>query len=163
MMRKLLTALLLVSCVSIAGCGAPPAGDRSAVTDAGSARTGATLPATTDVAFAQDAVERLLNGDLAVEAALDWEHLRVPGGDVGADYREIPDEGRQASRKEFIERFSASFKETGASVSSLQHWREQSRSPEATTIIADAPSGKTVSITVSRKDGQQKVSEIAVR
>ena len=163
-----LSALLVVSCFLIAGCGANPSnktGTPAAGNVNGSSTAGGTTrPAKSDDAFARDTVVRLLDGDTSVEGAFDWENLKVPGSDVGAPYREMPDdENRQAFRKGFIERFSASFKETGASASDLKNWREQSKKADVTTVVADAPNGKSVVVSVSHTNGQQKVTEIIVR
>ena len=162
-------ALLIVGCLVIVGCGARPS-DNTGTTAAGgndgrgSVGGSSTQPVRGDDAFAREAVERLLDGDVSAEGAFDWENLKVPGADVGASYREMPDdENRRDFRKEFIEKFSESFKKSGASASDLKNWREQSKNADRSTIVADTPSGKTMVVSVSHANGQQKVSEILVR
>ncbi len=165
MKPTLLPVLALAACLLVAGCGTNSSNNKTATGVEG--KTGghaAPPPARADGDFARDAVGRLLDGDVSIEGAYDWENLKVPGGDVGEGYREMPDEdNRQALRKAFIEKFSASFKQSGASAASLTNWREQSKNAEMATVVADAPNGKSIAVSVSHKNGQQKISEIAVR
>jgi hypothetical protein len=124
----------------------------------------AVRPAKTDVVFAREAVEALLGGDAAAAAdAFDWENLKVPGMDVGESYREMPeDENADEVRKEFIDNFSESFKQSGASTSDLKNWREQSKEGERTIVAADTTTGKIMRIAVVRRDGRQLVSELSI-
>jgi hypothetical protein len=128
----------------------------------GDATAGA-KPAKTDVVFAREAVEGLFGGDAGVADAFDWENLKVPGMDVGESYREMPeDENPDEVRKEFINNFSESFKESGASVGDLKNWREQSKEGERTIVAADTTTGKTMRVTVVRHDGRQLVSDLSI-
>lgn len=122
-------------------------------------------PAMTEVEFARDTVERLLNGDPTVEEAFEWENLKVPGAaDAGEAYSELPDdENRPEFRKGFIEKFSESFKSSGASVADLKNWREQSRNGETIIVAADTTGGKPLFVTVVRRDKRQKISEISIK
>jgi len=117
-----------------------------------------------EVDFARDAVERLLNGDTTVEEAFAWETLKVPGAeDAGEAYSELPDEeNRKEFRKGFIEKFSESFKGAGATVDDLKNWREHARDGETIVIAVDSKAEKPLLVTIVRQDGQQKVSELFI-
>jgi hypothetical protein len=113
--------------------------------------------------FARESVEGLLNGDLAVASAFDWENLKVPGADAGSAYSELPDEeNRKGFREGFIEKFSESFKASGASVGDLKNWREQGKEGETSVVAVDTKTGKTMRVYVVRRNGRQQVSELAI-
>jgi hypothetical protein len=169
MKRSLLIFLLAAGCCLSAGCGrAKNQGGGDAAGNAGSANGGgqsaATKPAQSDVVFAREAVEGLLDGDGAVAEAFDWENLKVPGAaDTGEAYREMPDdENREEFRLRFIEKFSESFEQSGASLDDLKNWREERREGERTTVAADTTTGKTMRVLVVRRDGRQLVSELSI-
>jgi hypothetical protein len=120
-------------------------------------------PVKADVVFAREAVEGLLGGDVGVADAFDWENLKVPGANVGESYVKLPDdENRDEFRKGFIEKFSESFKRSGASVGDLKNWREAGREGERTAVAVDTTTGKTMRVFVVRRDGWQLVSELAI-
>jgi hypothetical protein len=166
MKRSLLICLLAAGCCLSSGCGgAKNQGDRASNTANANGGNAATRPAKADVDFAREAVEGLLGGDVAAAAeAFDWENLKVPGvPDAGEAYKEMPDEeNREGFRKEFIEEFSGSFKQSGASVSDLKNWREESREGERTIVAVDTATGKTMRVSVVRRDGRQLVSELSI-
>ncbi|HEV2882022.1 MAG TPA: hypothetical protein VGX24_12150 [Pyrinomonadaceae bacterium] len=167
MKRSLLICLLAAGCCLSSGCGGAKnqGGDSSrAGASGGQNNNAATKPAKTDVIFAREAVEGLLGGDVAAADAFDWENLKVPGApDAGEAYKEMPDdENREEFRKGFIEKFSESFKESGASASDLKNWREESREGERTIVAVDTTTGKTMRVSVVRRDGRQLVSELSI-
>ena len=170
MKRSLLFVLAAGCCLLGVGCGAKTrGGNDAAASNAGRAGAGnnaatASRPAKADVDFAREAVEALLGGDAAAaDDAFDWENLKVPGADAGEAYLEMPDdENRAEFRKGFVEKFSESFKRSGASVSDLKNWREESREGERTIVAVDTATGKTMRILVVRRDGRQLVSEISI-
>jgi len=166
MKRSLLLFLLAAGCCLSSACGAKRQGGEGA-SNAGSrnesGNSGVGRTAKADVVFAREAVEGLLGGDAAVADAFDWENLKVPGADAGEAYREMPDdENREEFRKGFIEKFSESFKQSGASASDLKNWREQSKEGERTTVAVDTTTGKTMHVLVVRRDGRQLVSELSI-
>lgn len=167
MRRSLLLFLLAAVCCLSAGCGARNRGGNSGATTAGANgnnRASPTKPAKDDVTFAKDAVEGLLNGDASVADAFDWENLKVPGADAGAAYQDLPDdENRVEFQRGFIEKFSESFKASGASVDDLTNWREQSKEGETTIVAVDTVTGKTMRVFVVRRDGRQQVSELSIK
>lgn len=168
MRRLLLLFLLAAACCLSAGCGGRGRGDNSSSSTAGKSagangNNAASKPAKDDVAFARDAVEGLLDGDASVADAFDWENLKVPGADAGAAYRDMPDdENRAEFQRGFIEKFSESFKASGASKDDLTKWRELSKEGETTIIAVDTRTGKTMRVFVVRRDGQQLVSELSI-
>lgn len=166
MKRSLLLFLLAAGCCLGSGCAAKNrGGDGGGTSDSQSAKANAaaTKPAKSDVAFASEAVEGLLGGDAGVADSFDWENLIVPGADAGEAYLEMPDdEERKAFQKGFIEKFSESFKQSGASTSDLKNWREESREGETTVVAADTTTGKKMRVIVVRLDGRQLVSEISI-
>jgi hypothetical protein len=166
MKRSLLLFLLAAGCcLSLACAEKNQGGERASNTgsQSGSGNSGAGRPAKADVVFAREAVEGLLGGDAAVADAFDWENLKVPGADAGEAYREMPDdENPDEVRKDFIKNFSESFKQSGASVSDLKNWREESKEGDQTTIAVDTTTGKTMRVLVVRRDGRQLVSELSI-
>lgn len=171
MRRSLLLFLLAAACCLGAGCGGRSRGDNSssgaagktAGANSGNAGAAASKPAKDDVAFARDAVEGLLDGDASVADAFDWENLQVPGADAGAAYSEMPDdENRVEFQRGFIEKFSESFKASGASKDDLTKWRELSKEGETTIVAAETRTGKTMRVFVVRRDGRQLVSELSI-
>ena len=149
------------------GCGGTKrgGGDNAGASRGGSAGGNSTAarPAKADVVFAREAVEGLLGGDASVAEAFDWENLKVPGAEAGAAYREMPDdENREEFRQGFIEKFSESFKQSGASVDDLKNWREQSKEGERAIVAVDTTTGKTMRVIVVRREGRQLVSELSI-
>jgi len=163
MKRSLLLFLLAAGCCLSLGCKAKNTSGGAANNAANANAAAATKPAKTDVVFAREAVEGLLAGDVAVAEAFDWENLKVPGMDVGESYREMPDdENPDEVRREFIENFSESFKQSGASASDLKNWREEAREGEGTVVAVDTTTGKTMRVFVVRREGRQAVSELSI-
>jgi hypothetical protein len=162
MKRSLLICLLAVGCCLSLACGEKKSG-AGAGANGGNNNAAASRPAKPDADFAREAVEGLLAGDVAVASAFDWENLKVPGADAGAAYQEMPDdENREEFQKGFVEKFSESFKQSGASVSDLKNWREQSKQGETTVVAVDTTTGKTMHVFVVRRDGRQLVSELSI-
>jgi len=162
MKRSLLLFLLAAGCCLSLGCKAKNTGG-GAAGNAANANAATTKPAKTDVVFAREAVEGLLAGDTGVADAFDWENLKVPGMDVGESYREMPDdENPDEVRQEFIENFSESFKQSGASASDLKNWREEAREGERTVVVVDTTTGKAMRVFVVRREGRQLVSELSI-
>jgi len=168
MKQSLLLFLLAAGCCLSPGCGGAKTGGGdggAGVSRVGSAggNSAAARPAKADVVFAREAVEGLLGGDASVAEAFDWENLKVPGADAGAAYQEMPDdENREEFRQGFIEKFSESFKQSGASVDDLKNWREQSKEGERAIVAVDTTTGKTMRVIVVRREGRQLVSELSI-
>ena len=162
-LRATLLALLSIACLQ-AACGGRRSGEGTTAAPTPAAATAADVPALSDVEFAKDVFRRMAEGDPAVEPMLDWETLSMPGGDVGAEYNDIPDEENRAEfRRNFLKGFSTSFKASGGSAASASNWREESKADEGTQVATDSPVGNTLVFTVVRKDGRQKISEPVAR
>ena len=164
MKRSLLICLLAAVCCLSAACGGKKSGGGVGANGGDNNSDAAAMkPAKPDAVFAREAVEGLLAGDAAVVEAFDWENLKVPGADAGAAYQEMPDdENREEFQKGFVEKFSESFKQSGASVNDLKNWREQSKEGERTVVAVDTTTGKTMHVFVVRRDGRQLVSELSI-
>lgn len=166
-LRATLLALVLTACLQMAAaCGGRKSGEGTAVgpTPAATAATAADASALSDVEFAKDVFRRMAEGDPAVEPMLDWETLRMPGGDVAAEYDELEGEADRAEfRRNFLKGFSTSFKAAGGDAESGKNWREESKDGDLTLVATDSPVGNTLVFKVVRKDGRQKLSELVAR
>ncbi|HXD31615.1 MAG TPA: hypothetical protein VN643_10885 [Pyrinomonadaceae bacterium] len=124
-------------------------------------------PLKPDIEFARDTFLRLVKGDPAVEDMIDWETLKVFNSDPGSTYSYMPGESaRAAFRKSFIQGFSQPFRNSGELPGWLTtegRWRIESKELSKTTVVADYPAGKVLVLTISLKDGWQKLSSITGR
>lgn len=115
-----------------------------------------------DTAFAKNTFESLARGDLAVVHSIDWETLQSLGIDVGKQYVVIAsEEDKRRFREGFVTQFASSFQSTGSKVEQVVNWRVASQDKLKTVISADAPGG-TLSINVTERDGQHKVSSLQI-
>jgi hypothetical protein len=124
-----------------------------------------TGPPLNDTEFAKEVFRRLAAGDQEVTAMIDWENLNMLGVDVGAMYRGISAEGSARSKfiQSFLNGYSKSFKEKGGNIENSSNWREQSRDATNTVIAADGLTKQVLLMTVTHKDGHQKVSKIELK
>jgi hypothetical protein len=114
-----------------------------------------------DIQFAQTAFAALATGNPSAEGMLDWSSLKAVGTDVGIQYNSMPNDTEKAAfRQSAVASFASSFQSTGASADSLTNWRVQDATNHV--VAADAPSGATLSLTISRPDGTQKISDIEI-
>jgi len=117
--------------------------------------------ANADPEFAKTAFQSLARGDSSAEEVIDWETFQSMGQNVGMIYIAMPNDTEKANfRKSFIAQFSSSFQSTGASADGLKNWRVQSKDSARTIIAADTPNNTTLLITVSKRDGKQKISAL---
>lgn len=115
-----------------------------------------------DVTFAKSAFESLVRGDTSVADKIDWETLNSLGLPVGQQYVAFANESDRTNfRKGFITQFSASFRESGGSVDSFTGWRVVSHDGTHTEVAADSSSG-ILKLTVSERDGQERLSAIEI-
>lgn len=111
-----------------------------------------------DLQFAQNAFPALAKGDANAESMIDFDNLRMAGMDVGKIYAGMPNETeKSAFRRSFITGFSSSFQGTGASADSFKNWRVQSADAAKTIVAVDGPKGG-ITLTVSHRDNQQRIS-----
>lgn len=113
-----------------------------------------------DVSFAKNTFGALVRGDSAVADQIDWETLNSLGIPVGQQYVSFENEvDRTNFRKGFITQFSASFRESGGSMDSFGDWRVTSHDETHTEVAADSANG-TLKLTVSERDGMERLSAI---
>lgn len=151
-MRRSSLVLILLCALLFMGC----KGSKQSV------RTGAPQ---SDVEFAKEVFGLLAEGDEAAAEMIDWEHLKMVNVvDVGAMYRDINGEdARDGFRKSFIRGYSNSFKSKGGKVENISNWREQSRDSSQTVVAAENQRGQVMLMTVTRVDGQQKISAFELK
>lgn len=116
-----------------------------------------------DVRFAKVTFFAMVNGT-AAETALDWETFRAPNGDMGAIYRALPNDAERAEfRKSFLVGFSASTPNIKANPGGITHWGVNSENSSETIVAADMQDGATLLLTVSKRDGTQKISSMQIK
>lgn len=96
-----------------------------------------------------------------VEKYIDWEGLKALGADVGASYKNLPnEEARTNYKKAFIRSFSNGFKRSGSRLGFFAHGRVYSKDNEKTVIAYDyLRYNKTLLFTLS-KSGKRKLISI---
>lgn len=121
-------------------------------------------PPKSDVDFARDGVQMMIDGKPDVADMIDWENLQIFGGDVGTQYRAMSSDSARASfRTSFLRGYADSFKSSNANNLVMKNWREQSKNDLSTVVAGDAPNGRTLLITVTHTNGQQNISSIQVK
>lgn len=111
-----------------------------------------------DLSFARSAFESLARGEEGARESIDWTTLNSLGQNVGVAYVQIPSETEKVNfQKAFVSQFSASFREAGGSPDQFENWRVSHHDDLKTEVAADS-SGGTVTITVTERDGQERVS-----
>jgi hypothetical protein len=115
-----------------------------------------------DVRFAKTTFFSMVNG-AADETAIDWEIFRSPTDDLGAIYKALPNDTEKASfRKQFLGGFAGSTPNIKANPNGITHWRVQSETPSETVVAADMQKGVVLLITISKRDGKQKLSAMKI-
>lgn len=113
-----------------------------------------------DVTFAKSTFESLARGDSAVAEKIDWPTFTAMGDNVGASYVELTSGvEKQKLVTGFITGFASSFRDSGGSVEAFTNWRVSLHDKLRTEVAADSPGG-VMTITVSERDGVEKVSSI---
>ena len=116
-----------------------------------------------DVRFAKTTFFSMVNGSAAAETMIDWETFQAMGDDLGKDYRALPNDAEKvAARKSFLMGFAASTPNIKANPGGITHWRVKSESASETIVAADMQLGAVLLITVSKRDGTQKISSIEI-
>lgn len=117
-----------------------------------------------DVGFAKSTFESLVRGDTAVATKIDWPVFTAMGVNHGAAYVALntqPDRDKFVAQ--FITQFSSSFRETGASMDNFTNWRVLTHDSTRTEVATDSTAtSSTMTITVSVRDGVERVSAINV-
>ena len=111
-----------------------------------------------DLSFAKNTFESLARGDSKVAESIDWPTLQSLGQNVGVAYVQIPSETEKVNfQQAFVTQFSSSFREAGGSPDQFSNWRVSHHDDLKTEVAADS-SGGTVTITVTERDGKERVS-----
>ncbi|WP_193210756.1 hypothetical protein [Luteolibacter marinus] len=111
-----------------------------------------------DVSFAKSTFESLARGEEGVRDRIDWTTLNSLGQNVGLAYVQVPSETEKVNfEKAFVSQFSASFREAGGSPDQFGNWRVSHHDDLKTEVAADSAGG-TVTITVTERDGKERVS-----
>jgi hypothetical protein len=141
-MKHLWTLLAAVSALALTQC------EKTASKVAGKA----------DMSFAKNTFEALAKGDSAVKEKIDWDTLNSMGQNVGAAYVQLPSETEKVNfQNAFVTQFSSSFRESGGSPDKFENWRVSFHDDLKTEVAADSGGG-TVTITVTERDGKERVS-----
>ncbi len=111
-----------------------------------------------DMSFAKNTFEALAKGDSSVKDKIDWETLQSMGQSVGARYVQLPSETDKANfESAFVTQFATSFREAGGTPDQFTNWRVSFHDDLKTEVAADSGGG-TVTITVTERDGKERVS-----
>ena len=111
-----------------------------------------------DMTFAKSTFESLARGESGVADKIDWMTLQSLGQNVGVAYVQIASETDKINfQKAFVSQFSAAFREAGGSPDQFENWRVSYHDDLKTEVAADSAGG-TVTITVSERDGRERVS-----
>ncbi len=128
------------------------------------AETKAEVATAGDVGFAKSTFESLVRGDSTVASKIDWPVFTATGVNHGAAYVALntqPDRDKFVAQ--FITQFSSAFRESGASMDNFTNWRVLTHDSTRTEVAADsAATGSTMTLTVSVRDGVERVSAINV-
>jgi hypothetical protein len=119
-----------------------------------------------DLNFARTAFLALVRGDNSAEDFIDWETFRVSDQNVGVMYLALPNDTERAGfRHGYLTQFSASFLRAAgtSSVDNFDNWRIASSDSVRYIVAVDAASGRTISITVSLRNGQRRIAALDVR
>ena len=111
-----------------------------------------------DMSFAKDTFESLARGDSSVIDKIDWPTLTSMGQNVGAAYSQLPSETEKRNfETSFVTQFATSFRESGGTPDKFENWRVSHHDDLKTEVAADSGGG-TVTITVTERDGKERVS-----
>ena len=120
------------------------------------------------VDFARGWFLSISSGDSSAEELIDWESFIALGYPVGMDYLAMPNEEEKALyRTGFVSQYAANFQKSGGSADAFTDWTVEFDDSARTVVSATPPSGvgygyKKLTITVSKRDGGQKISAMAV-
>jgi hypothetical protein len=113
---------------------------------------------TADMSFAKNTFESLARGDAKARESIDWSTLQAMGQNVGAAYVLLPSETDRVNFEQaFVSQFAASFRQAGGTPDQFANWRVSHHDDLKTEVAADS-NGGTVTITVTERDGKERVS-----
>lgn len=115
-----------------------------------------------EAAWCRRVFSALAQGKPYIQEDIDWEVFTALDSDVGATYRQLPNDDEKASfRQMFINRFGEGFRQSKARLSDFTNWRLQERQDEGRLVVASdhASKNKTVLFTISQV-GQKRLERI---
>lgn len=111
-----------------------------------------------DMSFAKDTFEALARGDSEVISKIDWATLSSMGQNIGIAYSQLPSETEKRNfETSFVTQFAAGFRESGGTPDKFENWRVSHHDDLKTEVAADSGGG-TVTITVTERDGKERIS-----
>jgi hypothetical protein len=111
-----------------------------------------------DMSFAKNTFESLARGDSDVIGKIDWATLTSMGQNVGAAYSQLPSETEKRNfETSFVTQFATSFRESGGAPENFENWRVSHHDDLKTEVAADSGGG-TITITVTERDGRERIS-----
>jgi hypothetical protein len=111
-----------------------------------------------DMSFAKDTFESLARGDSSVIDKIDWPTLTSMGENIGAAYSQLPSETEKRNfETSFVTQFATSFRESGGTPDKFENWRVSHHDDLKTEVAADSGGG-TITITVTERDGKERIS-----
>ena len=115
-----------------------------------------------EAGFARTFFVKLMNGNPAVEDAIDWEHLKAMEVDVGKTYTGLASDKERADyRNTFLASIAKGFQQTGARTADFVHWRVHERADHRTVIAADyAKKRRTILLSFSDAAEKKKLTGI---
>jgi len=113
-----------------------------------------------DLSFAKNTFEALARGESAVVDKIDWAMFNSMGQDVGVAYSQLPSETEKRNfETAFVTQFASSFRDSGGTPDKFENWRVSFHDDLKTEVAADSGGG-TVTITVTERDGKERVSKL---
>lgn len=111
-----------------------------------------------DMRFAKETFESLARGDSAVIDKIDWAMLDSMGENVGLKYTQFPSETQKREfETAFVTQFASGFQKAGGTPSQFTNWRVSYHDEIKTEVAADSGAG-TITITVTERDGKERIS-----
>ena len=113
-----------------------------------------------EINFCRKVFTELAKGAPRAEKFIAWENLKAVGADIGAAYRNLPDEKERAHYREaFIKNFALGFRQNRGKVSAFKHWRLYSREGEKVVVAADYLGyNKTILFGLSKRGKSKLIS-----
>jgi len=106
----------------------------------------------------------MVNGSSDAQTMIDWENFRAIGDDVGKEYQALPSDAEKSKyRNDFIAGIALSTPAIKANPDGITNWRVQRETPLETVVAANMNGGAILTLTVSKRDGIQRLSAIDMK
>ena len=114
-----------------------------------------------EVEFCRRTFGDLVHGRQAAQRAIDWEHLKAMGTDVGVVYQALrADKVKEKYRQTFIKGFSEGFRRIQGAMSAFTHWRVYKREATTTVVAVDDTHHKKTLLFTIPASGKRQLEEI---